>query len=61
MDPVLYYRENDGDNKFFHLLDDLALGGPPIEVWQEGNKVAVVITPEEFDLLNRLVREDPNG
>jgi PHD/YefM family antitoxin component YafN of YafNO toxin-antitoxin module len=56
MDPVQFYRGDDKNDKLMHLISDVNLGGPPVEIYEDGVKVAVVITPEEYDLLNRLVK-----
>ncbi len=58
MDPVPFYMWQDQPDRFEQMILSLSDGGPPVEVWHGGNKVAVIITPEEFDLLNRLIAQE---
>lgn len=59
MDPVPYYVEKivTTPHLLYAMLDNVLLGGPPVEVWKGGKKIAVAIHPEEYDLLNRLIDE----
>lgn len=61
MDPVvIHYLDSNNKRTIDRLLGDIANGGPPVEIWKNGVKVAVAIHPEEFDLLNRLIAQEPN-
>ena len=61
MDPVTCYigRNDSNEQLLKQFLGNIISGGPPVEIWKDGVKVAIAIHPEEFDLLNRLVADHP--
>lgn len=57
MDPQQLHLDHDGHTRVEEVLCNVWQDSVPVEIWRNGVKVAVAIHPEEFDLLERLVRE----